>query len=112
MAETKHFIDGSNNQIGGFQGTDDPAGGTEVGIAPEKSTDIWNGSSWDADSTALEAEERSWRDNELVISDFTQLSDTALTGQEVTAWATDRTELRDMPALTGFPTTHTRPTAP
>ena len=56
--------------------------------------------------------ERAWRDSELLSSDFTQLADADLTAGEVTDWATYRQELRDLPTLTGFPNTHTRPTAP
>lgn len=56
-----------------------------------------------------EAAEREWRDAELARTDYTQIPDAPLTSAEVTAYSVYRQELRDMPSLTGFPLTHTRP---
>lgn len=56
--------------------------------------------------------ERVWRDAELLATDYTQLADADLTVGEVSDFATYRQELRDMPGLSGFPNSHTRPTAP
>jgi hypothetical protein len=61
-----------------------------------------------ADDRAAQ-EEREWRDAELGASDWMALPDSPTMSA---AWTTYRQELRDMPTLTGFPNTHTRPTAP
>ena len=70
----------------------------------------------DADAAGADdrtaAVERKWRNSELVASDYTQLSDSPLTAQSIADWADYRTALRNMPEQTGFPNTHTRPTAP
>lgn len=60
----------------------------------------------DGNKAALE---RVWRDEELAKSDWMALPDSPTM---TAAWTTYRQELRDLPTLTGFPTTHTRPTAP
>jgi hypothetical protein len=60
----------------------------------------------------LAARERVWRDAELAASDFTQLTDAPLLPQAVADWADYRQALRNMPTLSGFPTSHTRPEAP
>ena len=52
------------------------------------------------------ADERAWRDGELAATDYFGVSDQTMTA----AMTTYRQELRDMPTLTGFPDTHTRPT--
>jgi len=58
------------------------------------------------------AEERAWRDSELLSTDYTRLDDAPIdTGTKASA-ATYRQQLRDMPAQAGFPNTHTRPTRP
>jgi hypothetical protein len=71
---------------------------------------------WVLPDADKEADERDWRDAELSASDWTQLGDVVtngrLTAQQQTDWATYRQELADMPSLTGFPWTHTRPTRP
>jgi hypothetical protein len=54
------------------------------------------------------AEERAWRDAELIDTDMFGLSDQTMT----TAMETYRQDLRDMPAQAGFPNSHTRPTRP
>ena len=66
------------------------------------------------DSSTLTNEEikvfiKSWRNRELIASDWTQLPDVALTSDEVQAWAQYRQELREMlkqnddPKLIVFP---------
>lgn len=50
--------------------------------------------------------EREWRDGELVGTDTWGLTDRTMTAEMTTY----RQELRDIPDLTGFPNTHTRPT--
>jgi hypothetical protein len=54
------------------------------------------------------AEEREWRDSELVDTDKYGLSDMTMSA----AMTTYRQSLRDMPADAGFPNSHTRPTRP
>lgn len=75
--------------------------GAEQTAHDQKSTD-WN----NAADARKAAEERAWRDQELKDTDFYGLSDQTITA----AMSTYRQELRDMPTLTGFPNTHTRPT--
>lgn len=71
---------------------------------------------WILPDADKEQDERTWRDGELSACDWTQLADVVpngrLTSQEQTDWATYRQDLADMPTLTGFPWTHTRPTRP
>tara|TARA_R100001377_G_scaffold49595_1_gene28783 strand:- start:131 stop:583 length:453 start_codon:yes stop_codon:yes gene_type:complete len=66
-----------------------------------------------ADEIALAAESaRAERDMKLANSDWTQISDTALTTAVKTSWATYRTALRDISGQTNFPTDITWPTEP
>ena len=91
-----------------------PAGTADAGTAYTDGRMEWAGGTgpWTLPDSAKSDDERAWRDNELVKSDWTQLPDVDLTAQQVTDWADYRQELRDMPTLTGFPNTHTRPSAP
>lgn len=56
--------------------------------------------------------ERAWRNSELQLSDWTQILDSPVGVQAQADWANYRQALRDMPSLSGFPNSHTRPTAP
>ena len=55
---------------------------------------------------------RTERDKKLHDCDWTQAADTALASDKKADWATYRTSLRNLPAASGFPHTHTWPTAP
>lgn len=55
---------------------------------------------------------RAQRDSLLTACDWTQVADGPLTSDQVTAWRTYRTALRNMPAQPGFPDTVTWPTQP
>ncbi len=55
---------------------------------------------------------RGQRTGILFATDYTQLPDTAVTASGVTAYATYRQELRDLPANTSEPRTPTWPTEP
>ena len=68
----------------------------------------WNGSAWSLPTAVKEQDERDWRSEEFSTSDKYALSDVTMTA----ATTTYRQELRDMPVLTGFPDTHTRPVRP
>jgi hypothetical protein len=57
-------------------------------------------------------EVRGRRDELLRACDWTQLSDTALTEEQATAWAAYRQALRDVPQQTGFPNSVTWPNKP
>ena len=48
----------------------------------------------------------------LAESDWTQLSDTALSTDKKAEWVTYRKALRDLPTTSGWPHTHTMPTKP
>ena len=48
----------------------------------------------------------------LAESDWTQLSDTALSTEKKAEWVTYRKALRDLPTASGWPHTHTMPTKP
>jgi hypothetical protein len=91
-----------------------PSGTADSGVPFTDGRMEWSttASAWSLPVSVQAADERGWRDGELLTSDWTQLADTALTANEVSAWAAYRTELRDLPTVSGFPTSHTRPTAP
>jgi hypothetical protein len=55
---------------------------------------------------------RTKRDKLLDDSDWTQLADAALSGEEKAAWATKRQAWRDVPQQDGFPWVVTWPAAP
>jgi len=55
---------------------------------------------------------RSQRNELLKNSDWTQMADSPLTSAEKTTWATYRTNLRNVPDQTDFPTSITWPTKP
>ena len=55
---------------------------------------------------------RSTRTSLLAESDWTQLSDNALSTEKKAEWATYRKALRDLPTASGWPHTHTMPTKP
>lgn len=67
---------------------------------PEESTAhvgcFWDGTTWTERTVSVD-ELRIIRDVLLSTSDFTQLADSPLTGEQKTAWATYRQELRDLP---------------
>jgi hypothetical protein len=64
---------------------------------------------WAADADNRKAaDEREWRDAELKDTDHWAGSDRTMSA----AMTTYRQELRDMPTLTGFPNSHTRPVRP
>lgn len=46
MSETKYYVDGSGNYLGGFD-ANPPEGAIEVSSAPDDAKQHWNGSSWD-----------------------------------------------------------------
>jgi len=52
------------------------------------------------------------RNQKLHDSDWTQAADTALASDKKAAWATYRTNLRNLPSASGFPHSHTWPTEP
>ena len=62
--------------------------------------------------TKKAADVRAERDKKLHDCDWTQAADTALANDKKADWATYRTSLRNLPAASGFPHTHTWPTAP
>ena len=55
---------------------------------------------------------RSKRDVKLHDTDWTQAVDTALANDKKAEWVTYRTSLRNLPAASGFPHSHTWPTEP
>jgi len=55
---------------------------------------------------------RAKRNQLLKDSDWTQMADSPLTSAEKTAWATYRTNLRNVPSQTDFPTSITWPSEP
>ena len=63
------------------------------------------------DAETAEAQ-RSNRTTLLAESDWTQLSDTALSTEKKAEWVTYRKALRDLPTASGWPHTHTMPTKP
>lgn len=72
----------------------------------EHADDMCIGKAWppvppDAETLAADVRER--RDELLRACDWTQLPDTALTGEQATAWAAYRQALRDVPQQGGFP---------
>lgn len=55
---------------------------------------------------------RSWRNQLLAQSDWTQAADSPLTTEQKAAWATYRQELRDVTAQEGFPNSIQWPVSP
>lgn len=82
---------------------------TEELSGAELTTYNQNIANWDAGADDRKAaEEREWRDRELADTDHYGLNDRTMSA----AMTTYRQDLRDMPALAGFPNGHTRPTRP
>lgn len=87
--------------------------GVDVNLAEFSRVNYWDGSSWQSrvtqpspyydwstnqwvlDTTRLHADIRSIRNDMLLKTDFTQVSDAPLTEQKKTEWATYRQSLRD-----------------
>ena len=63
-------------------------------------------------SLQLAAAIRMRRTQFLALTDWTQTKDAALTSDQVIAWETYRTELRNIPQQSGFPITFTWPVPP
>ena len=99
---------GDNSCKGIHEGDAVPSGTADAGVAPSDGRMEWAGGvgPWTLPTAAKAADERDWRDSELAATDLFGLSDQTMTA----GMTTYRQELRDMPVLTGFPDTHTRPT--
>jgi len=41
--ETKYYVDALGNYLGGYAGAEPPVGAIEVPTAPDRASDIWNG---------------------------------------------------------------------
>jgi hypothetical protein len=95
---------------GVYEGTSAPAGTADAGVTFTDGRMEWAGGTgpWTLPTAVKEADERDWRDSELKDTDHWGLSDRTMSA----GMTTYRQELRDMPTLTGFPDTHTRPTRP
>lgn len=110
---TMYLADETTGECRGvYVGETAPTGTIDTEVPFTDGRQVWNGTAWEMLSAVLAEEERAWRDSELARTDFTQLPDAPLTTQEISDFATYRQELRDMPQLSGFPTTHTRPVSP
>lgn len=73
----------------------------------------WTKRSLTTDETNRESERvRADRDGLLQDCDWTQMPDSPLSDSKKTEWATYRTNLRNVPAQSGFPTNITWPTKP
>lgn len=88
--------------------------------ADAKAGDVYRGGRWVDPSSVVDAEslaegERLWRDRELIRADEelnkVQDSDPKARGT-VTDWRSYRKNLRSLPDMQGFPTSHVRPVAP
>jgi len=108
----------TNKQRGVQDGGSAPSGTVDTGVMWNDSRDEWSGSAWALPTAIKEQDERDWRDAQLLDYDKRkQVSENQTDRSEtptdsvstLNSWAT---ELLDMPTLTGFPDTHTRPTAP
>ena len=111
--------DGSSGEIEYNDGKAN-LGITSIGIYSQADTTFNNeiqrkkdlGDASVSQSSFLWAKLRSERDDLLLFSDFTQLSDTGLTDSKKAEWVTYRKSLRDLPANTSDPANPTWPTKP
>ena len=76
---------------------------SSVEMTPEEKTEA---------TQAKTIEVRAERNKRLMLSDWTQLSDNALSTEKKAEWNTYRQQLRDVPSQEGFPWTFTWPTQP
>lgn len=111
--------DGSSGEIEYNDGTAN-LGITSIGIYSQADTTFNNeiqrrkdlNDEFTNSSSFLWMKLRNERDNLLLFSDFTQLSDTGLTDSKKAEWVTYRKSLRDLPANTSDPANPTWPTKP
>ena len=111
--------DGSSGEIEYNDGTAN-LGITSIGIYSQADTTFNNeiqrrkdlNDEFTNSSSFLWMKLRNERDNLLLFSDFTQLSDTGLTDSKKAEWVTYRKSLRDLPANTSNPANPTWPTKP
>lgn len=105
-----YLYDNTTMAFGGvYEGPSVPSGYSDAGVAPTDGRMEWDGvSAWFLPDSAKADDERAWRNSELYDTDHYGMSDRTMSA----AMTTYRQELRDMPALVGFPNTHTRPTRP
>lgn len=48
MTDTRYFVDGQGNYLGGFGGAAPPTGAIEIPAPPDDARQVWNGSTWSA----------------------------------------------------------------
>ena len=104
-----YLYDTTTNECKGvYDGPSAPAGTADAGVMFTDGREEWSGSAWVLPDAVKAADEREWRDAELLDTDKWAGTDRTMSA----AMTTYRQELRDMPALVGFPNSHTRPTRP
>ena len=111
--------DGSSGEIEYNDGTAN-LGITSIGIYSQADTTFNNeiqrrkdlNDEFTNSSSFLWMKLRNERDDLLLFSDFTQLSDTGLTDSKKAEWVTYRQSLRDLPSNTSDPANPTWPTKP
>ena len=105
-----YLADNTTHECRGvYEGTSAPTGTYDTATAFTDGRMVWDEvDTWELPSAIKEADERDWRDSELIDTDNWGVSDRTMSANMTTY----REDLRDLPTLTGFPDTHTRPTRP
>jgi len=105
-----YLADSTTHECRGvYEGVTAPAGTYDTVTPFTDGRMVWDQvDTWELSLTDREGDERVWRDGELMDTDSWGVSDRTMSA----AMTTYRQDLRDLPSLTGFPDTHTRPTRP